>query len=189
MESELGMWTDLGPNTVMSESKFGDYSYTAGNCQIIYSDIGKFCSIATNVRLNPGNHPMWRVTQHHATYRRTNYGFAEGDDDDFFEWRRLHKVTIGNDVWIGHNVTVMPGVTVGNGAVIGSGAVVTKDVEPYMIVAGVPAKPIKRRFPLEIANKLEEIAWWNWKRKELEERFHEFNHIEAFIEKYGKEGE
>ena len=87
-ESTLGAWTDLGAHTTIVESTFGDYSYTAGDVSIIYSSVGKFCSIASHVRLNPGNHAMWRVTQHHATYRRAEYGFAETDDEEFFNWRR-----------------------------------------------------------------------------------------------------
>lgn len=127
---------------------------------------------------------MWRVTLHHATYRRVAYGFGETDDAAFFDWRRAHPVTIGHDVWIGHGATIMPGVTIGNGAVIGSGAVVTKDVPPYCIVAGVPAKPIRERFPQETAARIERIAWWDWTREQLEERFADFNDVERFIANY-----
>lgn len=185
--SEIGPWTSIGPNCSISESTFGDYSYLAGNVQIIYSEVGKFCSIASHVRLNPGNHPMGRVTQHHMTYRRVQYGFGEKDDAAFFDWRRADKVVIGHDVWIGHGALVMPGVTVGTGAVIGAGAVVTKDVAPYTIVAGVPAKPIRERFPADIAQKLLAIAWWDWPRERLEERFEELCDLDAFIEKYGND--
>jgi phosphonate metabolism protein (transferase hexapeptide repeat family) len=183
-DSFIGSWTSIGPNTKIQESEFGDYSYTAGDAQIIYSKVGKFCSIASHVRLNPGNHPMWRVTQHHATYRRQSYGFAATDDEEFFNWRRDHKVVVGHDVWIGHGAIIMPGVTIGTGAVIGSGAVVTKDVPPYTIAVGVPAKPIKERFPKEVAGKLLEIAWWDWPRELLEERIDELNDLELFLEKY-----
>ncbi len=138
----LGHWTEVGAYTSIAESSLDDYSYTVEFCQIIYSRVGKFCSIASYVRLNPGNHPIDRPTSHHMTYRATQFGFAEEDEAEFFEWRRAHPVTIGHDVWIGHSATIMPGVTVGNGAVIASSAVVTKDVEPYNIVGGVPAKPI-----------------------------------------------
>src|SRR5262245_260321 len=78
-DSHIGAWTEIGSNTHISESTFGDYSYTAGDVSIIYADIGKFCSIASHVRVNPGNHPMWRVTQHHMTYRRKAFGFGEDD--------------------------------------------------------------------------------------------------------------
>ncbi|NCV21025.1 MAG: hypothetical protein EBV45_03620 [Chloroflexi bacterium] len=121
--SVIGEWTWIGPNTSIDETTFGDYSYVAGDAQIIYATVGKWCSLASHVRLNPGNHPTWRVMQHHATYRRTQYGFAPTDDEDFFQWRRDHAVTIGHDVWIGHGAVVMPGVSIGNGAVIGSSAV------------------------------------------------------------------
>src|SRR5262250_2655022 len=100
--SEIGEWTDIGPNTHIVESTFGDYSYTAGDVSIIYADVGRFCSIASHVRINPGNHPMWRVTQHHMTYRRVQYGLAETDDEPFFAWRRADRVRVGHDVWIGH---------------------------------------------------------------------------------------
>src|SRR4249919_2074906 len=120
VDSTLGDWVYLGPNTSVVESEFGDYSYTAGDVQIIYSEVGTFCSIASHVRLNPANHPMERVTQHHMTYRRQQYGFGP-DDDAFFDWRRDHKVTVGHDVWIGHGAVLLPGVTVGTGAVIGAG--------------------------------------------------------------------
>lgn len=184
-DSHIGSWTELMAGTRLVESTFGDYSYTAGNVNIIYTDIGKFCSIASHVRINPGNHPMWRVTQHHMTYRRKMYGLGEADDKDFFEWRREHRCTVGHDVWIGHSATIMPGVKIGHGAVIGAGAVVTKDVNPYEIAVGVPAKTIRKRFPDEIIEMLLEISWWNWDRAELESRFDDLLDMNTLLKKYG----
>ena len=186
MESQIGAWTDLGPNTTIVESTFGDYSYAAGDVSIIYSDVGKFCSIASHARLNPGNHPMDRVMQHHATYRLAQYGFGETDDAGFFDWRRAEKVTVSHDVWIGHGAILLPGVTVGLGAVVGAGAVVTKDVEPYTIVVGVPARPLRMRFPAEVAEALTATAWWDWPREVLEERIGDFSDLETFVKKYAR---
>ncbi len=184
LDSRLGAWTEVGKNTSLVESSLDDYSYIVQHCQVIYSSIGKFCSIASYVRLNPGNHPIERPTSHHMTYRAAQYGFATEDEQTFFDWRRAQPVTIGHDVWIGHNVTIMPAVNVGNGAVIGSGAVVTKDVAPYSIVAGVPAKPIRQRFTDDVIEKLERIAWWHWSRKDLEEGFVDLRNMDKFLEKY-----
>lgn len=184
INSHLGEWTEIGPNTKIEETEFGDYSYTSGDNEIIYSSIGKFCSIASHVRINPVNHPMWRVTQHHITYRLVQYELADQDDVDFFKWRREHRVTIGHDVWIGHGAIIMPGVRIGTGAVIGAGSVVTKDIPPYTIAVGVPAKPIRRRFSEEVAEKLMKLEWWNWDRGQIEERFKDLNDIETFLQKY-----
>lgn len=184
VESLLGAWTDLGPNTTIVESTFGDYSYTAGDVSIIYSDVGKFCSIASHARLNPGNHPMDRVTQHHATYRRVQYGFGDHDDAAFFAWRRDARVIVGHDVWIGHGAVILPGVAIGVGAVVAAGAVVSRDVEPYTIVGGVPARPIRRRFTAEVAEALMRIAWWDWSREMLEARIDEFGNLDAFLSRY-----
>ncbi|MBU2699502.1 phosphonate metabolism protein (transferase hexapeptide repeat family) [Sporomusaceae bacterium BoRhaA] len=183
-DSTLGAWTEIYANCELQETIFGDYSYAAGDVTIIYAEIGKFCSIASHVRINPGNHPMQRVTQHHCTYRRRQFGFANTDDDEFFDWRRSHKCMIGHDVWIGHGAVIMSGVSVGTGAVIGAGAVVTKDVAPYDIVAGVPARRIKKRFPDDMVEKLLAIAWWEWDRPTLEQRFSDLSDVHRFIEKY-----
>lgn len=180
----FGAWTEIGANSALVETTVGDYSYTAGDNQIIYTEIGKFSNIASHVRINPGNHPMERVTLHHITYRRSMYGLGE-DDAAFFQWRREHKCVIGHDTWLGHNVVVMPGVTIGTGAVVGSGAVVTKDIAPYTIAAGVPAKPIRQRFPDAVVEQLLHIAWWDWDRATLETRFDDLYNIDRFVEKYG----
>jgi phosphonate metabolism protein (transferase hexapeptide repeat family) len=181
----VGAWTSIAAGTRMNEVRFGDYSYCMDQVIIHYAEVGKFCSIASHTAINPGNHPTWRVTQHHATYRKTSYRFADQDDAEFFEWRREDKVVIGHDVWIGHGASIMAGVTVGTGAVIAAGAVVTKDVPPYKIVGGVPARVIKERFPQETAEALIRTAWWDWPREILEERFADLNDAALFLQKYG----
>jgi len=182
----LGAYTSVGPDTSMNESTFGDYSYVVQNCSIVWADIGKFCSIAADTRINPGNHPMWRAALHHFTYRSQSYGFAVEDDKEFFEWRASHRVVLGNDVWIGHASTILPGVKIGTGAGIGAGAVVSKDVPPFAIMGGVPAKPIRFRFPEKVQEDLMNLAWWDWPREKLEIALPDFRKMSAeeFIEKY-----
>jgi phosphonate metabolism protein (transferase hexapeptide repeat family) len=186
-DSQLGIYTEIGARTKVAETIMGDYSYIVNDGDVIYSTIGKFCSIAAQVRINPGNHPMWRASQSHFTYRASAYFKGEADESEFFDWRREHHVTIGHDVWIGHGVVILAGRKIGTGAVIAAGAVVSKDVEPYTIVGGVPAKEIGRRFNKSIAVRLEELEWWNWDHETLRLRLADFRSlkIEAFLEKYG----
>ncbi len=184
--SDLGRYTEIGARTKFVESRLDDYSYIVNDGDVIYTTIGKFCSIAAMVRINPGNHPMHRATQAHFTYRASAYFEGEADDTEFFNWRRSTPVTIGHDVWIGHGAIILPGRSIGTGAVVAAGAVVTKDVAPYMIVAGVPAKPVRRRFPEKVADALQELAWWDWDHEKLRVALPDFRALgaEAFVEKY-----
>jgi phosphonate metabolism protein (transferase hexapeptide repeat family) len=185
LNSRLGEWTEIDREVRMYESELGHYSYCMERCQFDYATVGKFTSIASDVRLGPAEHPTGRPTQHHMTYRRAKYDFAETDGEEVFARRREQPVAIGHDVWIGHSVTVMPDVTIGTGAVVGAGAIVTTDVEPYEIVAGVPAEPIDRRFHEETAERLLDTQWWDWSRETIEKRFAEFRDLKTFIENYG----
>ena len=114
------------------------------------------------VRINALEHPMERVTTHKISYRPNEFFRFQGLDDGFRERRRAKPVTIGHDVWIGHGAVIMPGITIGHGAVIGANAVVTRDVEPYMVVAGVPAKVLRPRFDPSVVERLLVLQWWDW---------------------------
>jgi len=184
--STLGRYTEVGARTRLLECTLGDYSYIVSDGDMAYTTAGKFCSIAAMTRVNPGNHPMQRASQAHFTYRASAYFDGEADEDAFFDWRRSHRVCIGNDVWIGHGAIVLPGRKIGDGAVIAAGAIVTKDVAPYAIVAGNPARLVKRRFPDEISDGLVRLAWWDWSHEALRRALPDFRRltIAAFLEKY-----
>ncbi|WP_439545719.1 DapH/DapD/GlmU-related protein [Sandarakinorhabdus sp.] len=182
----LGPWTRVGGRTSLMETEMGAYSYIVTDSSCAYATIGKFCSIARDTRINPGNHPTWKAALHHFTYRSVSYDLGEADDAEFFQWRRDDHVTIGHDVWIGHGATVLAGVSVGTGAVIGAGAVVSKDVAPFTIVGGVPSKPIRERFPKPVQDGLLALAWWDWPHERLAEALADFRALDAdkFVEKH-----
>jgi phosphonate metabolism protein (transferase hexapeptide repeat family) len=189
-DADLGAYCEVGARTILQEVMMGDYSYVVNDAQITYTTIGKFCSIAAMTRINPGNHPMHRATQAHFTYRASAYFPGESDDAEFFDWRRGHHVSIGHDVWIGHGAIVLPGRNIGTGAVVAAGAIVTKDVPAYTIVAGNPARIIRRRFPEEIADALTELAWWDWDHEKLRTALPDFQKlaVEEFLRKYQSGG-
>lgn len=186
--SRLGRYTEVGARTRLTETVLDDYSYIVDDGDVAYTTIGKFVSIARAIRINPGNHPMERASQAHFTYRASAYwpGLEE-DEAGFFDWRRSFPVTIGHDVWIGHGAVILSGRTIGTGAVIGAGAIVTKDVAPYTVVVGNPARPVRRRFPEPIAERLLALAWWDWDHERLRLALPDFRGlgVEGFLEKHG----
>jgi phosphonate metabolism protein (transferase hexapeptide repeat family) len=186
-QSTLGRWTEVSERTRISDSSLGDYSYVMQDCSLWCTTVGKFSNIAAAVRCNATNHPTWRPTLHHFTYRASDYWEDASHETEFFEWRRSNAVTIGHDTWLGHGSTVLPGVTVGDGAAVGSGAVVTKDVAPYTIVAGVPAKPLRERFDRKTADRYQALAWWDWDHARLRVALDDFRNLSAeeFLEKHG----
>jgi phosphonate metabolism protein (transferase hexapeptide repeat family) len=185
-DSRLGAYTAVGARTKLLEVEMDDYSYVVNDSDIAYATIGRFCSIAAMTRINPGNHPMDRASQSHFTYRASAYFPGERDEDEFFAWRRAQPVAIAHDVWVGHGAIVLPGRSVGIGAVVAAGAVVTKDVAPYAIVAGNPARVIRPRFPADIADRLIRLAWWDWSHEQLRVALPDFRHlpIEGFLAKH-----
>jgi phosphonate metabolism protein (transferase hexapeptide repeat family) len=185
-EARLGAYCEVGARTTLHDVVIDDYSYVVNDAQITYTTIGKFCSIAAMTRINPGNHPMQRASQAHFTYRASAYFPGEPDEAEFFEWRRGHRVHIGHDVWIGHGAIVLPGRNVGTGAVVAAGAIVTKDVPAYTIVAGNPARPVRRRFAEAVTARLAELAWWDWDHETLRSALPDFRQltVEEFLAIY-----
>lgn len=160
--------------------RLGYATYIGADCHIA-ADIGRFCSIASRVVTVRGTHPTrdW-VSTHPAFFStRKQCGMTFVAEDKFEE--NKPQIKIGNDVWIGDSVLLMDGITIGDGAIIAAGAVVTKDVEPYAIVGGVPAKEIRKRFADETIAELLELQWWNKPIEWIEAHAHEFSDAERFL--------
>ena len=185
-DSSIGRCCEILADTSLHTAELGDFSYLGPRCIVGDATIGKFCAIAAEVRIGAPNHPMDRPSMHRFTYCPEYYSADAVRDHAFFDRRKEDRAVIGNDVWIGHGVIVLPGVKVGNGAVLAAGAVVTKDVQPYTIVGGIPAKFIRERFTRSVAERLISIAWWDWSFETIMERLADFqsSDIEAFCERW-----
>ena len=164
-----------GNNCNFKDAKIGAFTYFGSNVSLPKSSIGRYCSIADNVCVVYRTHDFSRIS---------TYPFKEfnGSGDEIFI--NGFSAIVGNDVWIGSHVLIRGGVTIGDGAVIGMGSVVTKDVPPYAIVAGNPAKIIRFRFEDKTIRKLLEIKWWNWEHSLIFNCVHKFSDIENFIKLY-----
>lgn len=170
--------------TQVLNSTINDYSYVCRNSRIVYATIGKFCSISNETVVGMATHTLDHLS--------TSPIFTESKNATKHSWvdtsvvNPYKRVSVGNDVWIGMRVMIMGGCTIGNGAVIAAGAIVTKDVPPYAIVAGVPAKVIRYRFPQEIIDRLESLQWWNLPDEILKEHIAIFQNNKVDIEELEK---
>ena len=172
--SEFGEYVSLQRNNLIYNSQVGRRTYTGKNTTMWHVEIGSFCSISWNVGIGGANHDYTRLTTHAFLYS-PYMGLMNENDCGYDRFQEPCK--IGNDVWIAANAVVCRNVIVGDGAVIGAGAVVTKDVEPYAIVAGVPAKPIKKRFDDKTIERLLKIKWWELDDSVIKENFELFNAV------------
>lgn len=182
----FGHYTEIGKGSRLSHCEIGDNSYCDRYADIANARIGKFSNIASFVRIGASDHPLETASCHHFLYRSSDYWADAAPDEAFFMQRLSRRAVIGHDTWIGHGGVVKPDVTLGDGAVVAAGAVVTRDVAPYTIVAGIPARVLRARQPPEIAERLIALAWWDWDHARLGAALGDFRGLsaEAFLEKY-----
>ena len=158
------MYNDFRDDPTLFEQNNVLYHYPVNHDRLI---IGKFCSIACGARFlfNSANHTLTSLSTYPLHHFYEEWGLDRKDVTR--SWDNKGDIVIGNDVWIGYEAVVLAGVTIGDGAVIGARAVVTEDVAPYTIVGGVPARPIRRRFPEETVSALLRLRWWDWPKDRI----------------------
>ena len=175
----------VGSFSHVQNCDIGKMTYFGSNCKILYAKIGKFCSFANGVKIIFGAHPTntW-ISTHPAFYSKGNCcGVSFSSENLFEEYKytdesKKFMITVGNDVWIGTDAKITGGVTIGDGAIVLAGAVVTKDVPPYSIVGGVPAKCVGARFSEEDIEFLLKLRWWDKDSEWLKENAKHFNNID-----------
>lgn len=180
LNSKIHKTSGVASGTQVINSSMGKCSFCGYDCSIVNTDIGSFCSIACNCEIGGASHTLdWLSTSpvfnKHKEQIKTKYSYHDYNP-------LSGRTTIGNDVWIGAKVLIKSGVTVGHGAVIGMGSVVTKDVPPYEIWAGNPAKFIRKRFDDDTINDLLQIKWWDFEDGKLKKHAVYSNQVSAFIE-------
>lgn len=183
-QTQFEGYNSVGTHTYILDSSIGRYTYIASNTWLNNTSIGRFCSIGQNVRVVNAMHPTRDFVSIHPVFFSTakQAGVTFVDENLFEEHASIDgkALIIGNDVWIGNNVTLLGGIKVGDGAVIGTGAVVTKDVSPYAIVGGVPARVIRYRFTKKQIEILETLRWWEKDDEWLKKHAKEFKNVESF---------
>ncbi len=159
------------------------YSYVGINTSLVNTSVGAFCSISAGCTIGAAGHPMQFVSTSPVFYQGKNFLRTNFSENKYEEYERT---VIGNDVWIGAKAVIKSGVNIGNGAVVAAGAVVTKDVPPYAVVGGVPAKIIKYRFDEETIAALESVKWWEYSASELKKYGKYFDDPKKFLSEVNK---
>lgn len=153
----------------LDHSEVGDYTYVGPKARIIYAKIGKFCSIAGETCIGMGTHPLDYISSSPIFFSKKN-GTGKRWVSKNVDFKEYNTINIGNDVWIGSRAMILGGVTIGDGAVVGAGALVTKDVPPYAIVGGIPARIIRYRFDNSKIEYLLKSKWWDRSETDLKSK-------------------
>lgn len=154
--------SELGRRNLLRDCTIGKGTYTGTNTIIKSTDIGKYCCISWNVSIGGSNHNYLHTSMYTDYWFKRTFGIENYNTDDHAD-----RTFIGNDVWIAAGVNIISGVKIGDGCVIGAGSVITKDIEPYSVVVGVPGRVIKKRFDDETVEMLERIKWWDWSEERI----------------------
>jgi len=176
---KFSMYNTIYNDVSLNQVTLGDFTYIAGKTSVSRTTIGKFCSIGPDCKIGLGKHPTKDFVSTHPVFfsilKQAQVSFA---DKNYFH--EFADIEIGNDVWLGANVIVVDGVKIDDGAIVAAGSVVTKDIPPYAVVGGIPAKIIKYRFEKEEIEKLLDMKWWDMDVEDLKENFTKFHDVKNF---------